>query len=330
MGLEHHHNGHPHTHGGVNGSLIKNKEGTKVLLISLIGLLLTAIFQTVIVTMTGSAALLADTIHNFGDALTSIPLWIAFVLSRQLPTKRFTYGLKRSEDFAGLFIVFVIFVSAVIAGYETLNKLSDETQVDHLGLTAIAAIVGYVGNEIVAIYRIRMGKRMGSAALIADGHHARFDSWTSLAVLIGVLGTWFGYPILDPIIGLIITVMILFTAKDSAKVIFTRLLDGIEPEYIDNITKSASKIKSIRNVNDVKARWLGHEIVIDISITIDSNLSIKEGHNVVKNLIHQLQHDIEHISSIQVHVDPLEEPGALFHKHEYYHTDHARQHTAHS
>ncbi|MBP3040740.1 cation transporter [Bacillaceae bacterium Marseille-Q3522] len=329
MGIGHHHDGHAHTHGGVDGNIIKNDEATKVLLISFAGLLITAVFQAVIVAFTGSVALFADTIHNFGDALTSIPLWIAFHLSRRLPSKRFTYGLNRSEDIAGLFIVFVIFISAVVAGYESIRRLFEPVPMTYLGTTALAAIIGFIGNEIVALYRIRMGKRMGSAALVADGHHARIDGWTSLAVLIGVIGAWFGFPIVDPIIGLIITVMILFIVKDTAKIVLIRLMDGIEPEHVKNITASALKVEGVDNVNDVKARWFGHEIIAEVSIALAPDISIKKGHDVVKNVIHRMQHDVDHLSNVQVHVDPLDEQGKSFHTHEHFHEHHHDDHDDH-
>jgi cation diffusion facilitator family transporter len=320
MGIGHHHgHEHGHTHVGVDSSIVRDRDATKVLMISLIGLLATAIIQAVIVAISGSVALLADTIHNFGDALTSIPLWFAFMLSRRKPSQRFTYGLNRSEDLAGLVIVFVIAISALVAGYESVQRLFHSTSISHLGATAAAAIIGFVGNEIVAIYRIRMGKRMGSAALVADGQHARVDGITSLAVLIGVVGTWMGYPISDALVGLAITIMIIFIVKDSAKAVFTRLLDGIEPKIIDKIGWSVLDVKGVKNVNEVKARWSGHEIIADISVALESNLSVKESHAIVKNIIHCLHHDIEHLTSIQVHVDPAEEQGSQFHSHEHFH-----------
>lgn len=319
---QHSHGGHPHTHGSINGSIIQNKEATRVLFISLAGLTITAIFQAIIVAISGSTSLLADTIHNFGDALTSIPLWIAFVLSRRKPTTRFTYGYNRSEDLAGFFILLVIFISAVLAGYESIRRLVEGSTMTHLSVTAIAAIVGFLGNELVAVYRIRMGKKLGSAALIADGHHARIDGWTSLAVLIGVISTWFGFPIIDPVIGLVITIIILFILKDSAKTILTRLLDGIEPQYIEQIKKSASEVEGVHRVYDVKARWFGHEIIAELSVALDSKLTIKEGHEVAKQVNHALQHEIDHLTSVQIHVDPLEEQGSAFHAHEHFHHDH--------
>ncbi len=331
MGAVHSHGEHGHSHVGVDSSIVKNKEATRVLMISLIAMLITAFFQVIIAAVSGTVALLADTIHNFGDALTSIPLWFAFMLSRRLPTKRFTYGLNRSEDLAGLIIIIIIAISAVVAGYESIHRMFTGTIMTNLWAVGIAAIVGFLGNELVAIYRIRTGKRMGSAALVADGHHARVDGLTSLAVLIDVFGTWLGYPIVDPIVGLGITITIIFIVKDSVKTIFSRLLDGMEPKTIDLITASIEDVKGVVGVNEVKERWFGHEIKADISIAVESDLSIKEGHNIAKEVIHRLQHDVEHLGSVHIHIDPEEEQGETFHDHEQMHEqkDHAGHEEGH-
>jgi cation diffusion facilitator family transporter len=307
------HHGHHHDHSGVDSSILENRDAIKVLLISLIGLFVTASIQAVIVGVSSSTALMADAIHNFADALTSIPLWLAFSLSARPATKRFSYGLNRSEDIAGLAILFVIFASACVAGYESVLRLIHNTPPTHLGVTSLAAIVGFLGNELAAIYRIRMGKRMGSAALIADGQHARIDGFTSLAVLIGVAGTWMGYPVVDAVIGLVITLMILWILKDSAKQIFVRLLDGIEPEVMDQILSESTSVDGVITVTDVKARWIGHGIHSEVTIIVDSGLTVRAGHDVAKNVIQTLRNVVPHLTDVQVHVDPVEEPGFTHH-----------------
>ena len=307
---------HPHSHGGVDAGLAENREATKVLLISLAGLLLTAVIQALVVALSGSVALLADTIHNFGDALTSIPLWFAFWLNRRIPTKRFSYGLNRSEDLAGLFIVAVISISALVAAYESIVRILHRTEPNHLWAVVVAAFVGFLGNEVAAIVRIRMGSKLGSAALIADGKHARIDGITSLAVLLGVIGVWLGYPIVDPIVGFMITVMILFVAKDSVKAVFTRLLDGIEPDTMDQIKTTTLSVEGVCQVTDVRARWFGHHIRAELSIAVDSQLSVRTGHDLAKAVIHRLRHDIAHLEHVEIHVDPLEEQGSVYHAHQ--------------
>ncbi len=308
-----HHHHHHHDHVGIDASILENRAAIKVLFISLIGLFTTAAIQAVIVGISSSTALMADAIHNFADALTSIPLWLAFWLSSRPATKRFSYGLNRSEDIAGLAILFVIFASGLVAGYESIVRLIHGTPPTHLIATGFAAIVGFLGNELAAVYRIRMGKRMGSAALIADGQHAKIDGFTSLAVLLGVAGTYFGYRMVDPIVGLLITLMILWILKDSAKQIFVRLLDGIEPEVVDKISSVTKAVDGVIAVTDVRARWLGHGIHAQVSITVNSQLTVRDGHEVAKKVIHTLLYEISHLADAQVHVDPVEESGLIYH-----------------
>ena len=226
---------HRHTHGTVDPTLVTTQRGLWAIKWSFIGLSATALIQVMIVWMSGSVALFADTIHNFGDAATALPLWIAFMLTRRPPSPRFTYGLGRAEDLAGVIIVVLIFCSAMVAGYQSLSRLFNPQPITYLGAVLGAALLGFLGNEAVALLRIKVGKEIGSAALIADGYHARVDGWTSLAVLIGTGGAWLGYPILDPLVGLVITVAILRIVWESGATIFTRLLDGVEPTVLADI-----------------------------------------------------------------------------------------------
>jgi cation diffusion facilitator family transporter len=252
-GHHHHHHEHEHDHGhpkGVRGvvreifaphshdaadsidsALESSAAGIRAVKISLLVLGLTAIAQVVIVALSGSIALAADTIHNFADALTSVPLWIAFALSTKAATRRYTYGFGRAEDIAGLFVVAMIALSAVIAGWEAIRRLIEPQQIEHVGWVAVAGLVGFLGNEWVALLRIRVGRRIGSAALIADGLHARTDGFTSLAVLIGAGGVALGFPLADPVVGLLITVAILVILRTAVRDVFRRLMDGVDPAY---------------------------------------------------------------------------------------------------
>src|SRR3954447_12574264 len=231
----------PHSHDAadsVDSALAASAEGIRAVKISLIALLVTAVAQLVVVVLTSSVALLADTIHNFSDALTAVPLWIAFVLGRRRPTRRYTYGYGRSEDIAGIFIIAMIALSAVVAGYESIRRLLDPQPVTNLPVLMAAGVLGFLGNELVAIYRIRVGRRIGSAALIADGLHARTDGFTSLAVVVGALGVLAGFPLADPIVGLLITVAILFVLKGAAVDIYRRLMDAVDPSLVDTAETS--------------------------------------------------------------------------------------------
>ena len=218
------------------------REGIWAIKWSFVGLFATAVFQVVIVLISGSVALLADTIHNLGDAVTAIPLWVAFTLGRRKPSKRFTYGFGRVEDLAGVAIVLIILLSALVAGYLSIDRFLHPQAVGYLWAVIIASVIGFLGNEAVAIFRIKVGQEIGSAALVADGYHARVDGLTSLAVCFGAVGVWLDYPLADPIVGLVITAAILRLVWESGRVVFTRLLDGIDPEVLDEIKQAVRPI----------------------------------------------------------------------------------------
>jgi cation diffusion facilitator family transporter len=276
-------------------------------------LILTAIFQVVIVVISGSTALLADTIHNFADALTSIPLWIAFAYSRRKPTRSMTYGYGRLEDIAGIIIIVIILFSAIVALNESIQKFITPSEIRSTGWVMAAAIIGFAGNEIVAHYRVKTGKEIGSAALVADGKHSRIDGLTSLAVFFAAVGVMLGYPVLDPIAGIIISIFIFGIVVETTKDVFKRLLDIVDPSLIDKLEEVTLSMGGVKSVHDVKARWLGHTIQVDISVAVDENLSVREGHNVAVNVHRKLIQEIPHLENITIHVDPESEIGEMKH-----------------
>ncbi|MGH8743773.1 MAG: cation diffusion facilitator family transporter [Burkholderiales bacterium] len=307
-------NGCGHTHGAIDPSITTSERGIWAIKWSFVGLFVTALLQAVVVLFSGSVALLADTIHNFGDAATAVPLWIAFALSRWKPNQRFTYGYGRMEDLAGVAIVLTIAISAIVAGYVTVQRFLHPQPIGYLWAVVAASIVGFIGNEAVAVFRIKVGKEIKSAALTADGYHARVDGWTSLAVLFGAMGVWLGYPLADPIVGLLITVAIVQIVWQSGKVVFTRMLDGVEPSIIDDIREAADYVKGVEKVTEVRARWLGHRLRAELNVAVASRLSVAEGHAIAKEVWHQLLHRLDYLSSAIVHVDPAEEAGEEFHR----------------
>src|SRR5215204_3777506 len=238
---EGHHDSHEHTHGAVDPSIATSERGIWAVKWSFVALFVTALVQLGVVLLSGSVALLSDTIHNFGDAATALPLWIAFALARLGASRRFPFGYGRVEDSAGVMVVLIILFSALVAGYQAIERLINPQPVGFLGALAAAAIVGFIGNEAVAVFRIRVGRQIGSAALIADGYHARTDGWTSLAVLAGAVGVWLGYPLLDPMVGLLIAAAILVIVWQSGKMVFSRLLDGVDPTLLDEIRSAAAR-----------------------------------------------------------------------------------------
>ncbi len=266
--------GNGHTHGVIDPTIASTECGIWAIKWSFVILALTAALQIVVVFATSSVALLADTIHNVADATTAIPLWIAFKLAQREPTATFTYGYGRVEDLAGIAIVVVILFSALVAGYQSIERLINPQPIAYLGWLALAGLIGFVGNELVAVLRISVGREINSAALIADGYHARTDGLTSLAVVAGAIGVWLGFPLADPIIGLLITLVIFGIVWQSAKAVLTRMLDGVDPAIIGDIRHSAAHVAGIKQVLDVKARWLGHKLHADVAILIDEGMPV--------------------------------------------------------
>ena len=288
-------------------------EGIRTIWLALAALGMTTALQVAIVLLSGSVALLADTIHNFVDALNSIPLLIAFYLSRRAATRRYTYGYGRAEDVAGIFIVLSIVASAGVVFYESFLKLLDPQPMSRLGWVAAAALVGFLGNETVAMLQIRTGKRIGSAALIADGQHARTDGFTSLAVLLAAGGTWLGYPIVDPLIGFGIGIAILFVTWDAVKAMWYRLMDAVEPELVDGIERAAAAIPRVETVHDVRVRWLGHRLEAELHIVVNEDLPTRESHRIAEEVRHALFHAQPRLAAINVHVDPCGHGGVDLH-----------------
>jgi cation diffusion facilitator family transporter len=305
---------HGHTHGAVDPSAATSERGIWAVKWSFAALFITALVQLVVVVLSGSVALLSDTIHNFGDALTAVPLWVAFALGRLGASRRFTFGYGRVEDLAGVVVVLIILFSAIVAGYQAVERLINPQPVGLLWAVALAAVIGFVGNEAVAIFRIRVGRQIGSAALVADGYHARTDGWTSLAVLVGAVGVWLGYPLADPIVGLLIAAAILVIVWQSGKTVFTRLLDGVDPEVIDEIRHAAAEVEGVEAVAEVRARWLGHRLRAEVNVAVDPDFSVEEGHAVAREVNHQLLHHLRYLDAAVVHVDPVQEAGEKHHR----------------
>jgi cation diffusion facilitator family transporter len=299
----------PHSHGHQQAALdptLATDRGMWALKVSLVGLLVTATFQVVIVGISGSVALLADTIHNFSDALTAIPLGLAFWLSRRARNRRYTYGYGRAEDIAGVVIVVMIAFSAGVAIYQSILKIINPQPLSNLGWVAAAAIIGFFGNELVAVFRIRIGKEIGSAALIADGYHARTDGLTSLAVLAGAIGVWLGFPLFDPIIGLGIGIAILGIVWKTAVDMWHRMMDAIDPEIYEEFSHTASHVSGVMDVHSPAIRWLGHRLYGEMHITVNCQLSTLQSHFIAEEVRHSLFHKLPALVEVVVHVDPCE------------------------
>lgn len=295
--------GHAHTHGVIDPQIAASDRGLWAVKWSFIGLITTAVLQIGIVALSGSVALLADTFHNFADAATAIPLGLAFWLSRRAPTPRFAYGYGRVEDLAGVVIVAIICLSAMVTGYESLHRFLQPQPIQQVGLVAFAALVGFLGNEMVARFRIRVGEEINSAALVADGYHARMDGLTSLAVLVSALGAGLGFPIADPLVGLCITGVIIKIVIQSAQSVFTRLLDGADPELSHEIYHTVEPVDGVA-VRQVRSRWLGHQLQVHLKLAVAADLSIAESEILKQAVRDQLSQHLPCLRESVIELQP--------------------------
>jgi cation diffusion facilitator family transporter len=296
--------GHKHEHHHEYDLAKNSKDGIKALKISFLGLMITAFFQFFIVLYTGSVALLADTVHNFSDALTAIPLWIAYRLNLKQKSKKYPYGYGRAEDLAGLFIILMIAFSAFVVFWESVRRLYNPIELDHLGILALSGIIGFLGNELVAKYRIGVGKRISSEALVADGMHARTDGLTSLAVLVGALGAYFGYPIVDPIVGIIIGFMILMILKDTTSTLWFRLMDRADLRLIEKIERISKTYDGIAEIHEIKTRSSGQSLFAELHIVMNREYTIEESHEITTGLQEGLRSEIQNLVEVIVYPIP--------------------------
>jgi len=293
----------PHTHDAadsVDDALEASAQGIRALKVSLFMLLGTTVLQFLVVLVSGSVALLADTIHNFSDALTAVPLWVAFILGRRAATRRYTYGFGRAEDLAGLFIVAVVALSAVLAAWQSVDRLIHPQVLQNLGWVMGAGLIGFAGNEAVAIYRIRIGRRIGSAALVADGVHARMDGFTSLAVVLGAGGVMLGFPLADPIVGLLISAAIIILLWGTVRSIGRRLMDGIEPELVDRARHALEATPGVVDVKRVQLRWVGHRLQGAATIAVDAEASLRLAEQTLHEAGHRLRHALPKLDEMVV------------------------------
>jgi cation diffusion facilitator family transporter len=304
--------GHRHET-NVDASLEGSAEGIRAVKLSLAGLAVTAAIQLAIVLLSGSAGLLADTIHNFSDALTAIPLGLAFVVGRRPANTSYTYGYGRAEDLAGVAVVLIIFASAVLAFWESLQRLFHPAPLPYVGVVMAAAVVGFLGNEGVAWLRTRTGRKIGSAALEADGQHARADGYTSLGVLVGAVAVWLGAPIADPIVGMLISVAILVVSKDTAVAMWRRLMDAVDPSLVARVERAALATPGVQSIEDLRVRWLGHRLWAELHAVVDEDLPLRDAHAVAEDLRHRLYHAVPQLAETSVHLDPCGHSGADAH-----------------
>lgn len=309
--------GHGHSHATFDAELTTHRAAIRAIWISVVGLGLTAAFQLGIVAISGSAGLFADALHNVGDVAGTAALWIGFQLSRRAATDRFTYGWRRSEDLAGLFILVAIAVSAGLAGWDSLTALLGEDHiVRNTGAAFAAALVGAAGNEAVAFYKIRVGRRIDSVPLVADGQHARVDGLVSLGAAAGIVGVWLGFPAADPLAGLAITAVIVGILVHTGREVLARNLDAVDPDVVDRIRDLSLGTPGVHDVHDVRARHAGRSLLVQLHVDVDGSLPLRDAHAIAEEVRHAIAHAFPAAVDVDVHLDPAGE-------------DHAHDQTAH-
>jgi cation diffusion facilitator family transporter len=302
----------PHSHDAadqVDPAMETSSDGMRALWISLAVLGATAAFQAVVAVASGSVALLSDTLHNLADAMTAVPVGIAFWLGRRPPTRRFTYGYGRAEDVAGVLVVLVILASAVFAGYESIRRLAEPTDVRFLWAVAVAGLVGAAGNEIAAQVRLRTGRRIGSAALVADGLHARTDAVTSAAVLLSAGGAALGWRWADPVVGLAITVAIATVTWGAARQVLARLMDAVDPGLVTRATDALADVAGVVGVDRVRLRWIGHALRAEVDLTVAPGVTVEDAHRTAHAAEHELTHAVPRLTAATVHAHPAQPPA---------------------
>ncbi len=298
--------GHAHTHARPASAdpLYTNELGIRTVKLALAALGLTTLLQLLIYLASGSVALLADTVHNLGDALNSVPLWVAFVLARRAANRRYTYGYGRAEDLAGLLIVVSIAFSAGYILWESIQKFIHPEPLENLGWVAAAALIGFLGNEFVAVLQIQVGRRIGSEAMITDGRHARADGLTSLAVLIAVAGTWLGYPIVDPIIGLLIGLAIVFITRDAVIAMWYRLMDAVDPALVERAEETIRRDADVQAVDGLRMRWVGHRLHLEATLALAPQLTTAVAATITARVRHELLHAIPNLADVRLEITP--------------------------
>jgi cation diffusion facilitator family transporter len=291
-------------------TLPDEKAATRAVIVSAVALGIAAVVEFAGSRQSHSAGVLADALHNAGDVLTTLVLLGAFAVARRPATRRFPSGFGRVEDVATLVIVLVIVFTAAAAALESLTRILSTEGYQNAGPALAAAAVGVVANHGVSEYKIRVGRRIRSLALEADGLHSRLDAIVSAGAFVGLALAWMGFAIADPLSGLAITIAIVYILAGTVGRLVLRMMDAVDPAVIEQITTAALSAKGVLGVHDVRARWVGRELVAVIHIDCPPDSTLAQAHDIAQAVEHEVEHRVPAVR-LDVHMDP----GTGAHRH---------------
>jgi cation diffusion facilitator family transporter len=274
----------------------ERREANRAVAVSAVGLALTGLLEMAIALLSGSVALLGDALHNLSDVSTSALVFVGFRASRKLPSERYPYGYQRAEDLAGIGVALVIWGSALVAGFESVTKLLHHGSTTHLGWGIAAAAVGIAGNQIVARYKLLVGKRIRSATLVADAKHSWLDALSSAGALLGLIGVALGWSWADAVAGIVVTGFICHVGWEVTVDIAHRLLDGVDPEIITTAEAVAVTVPGVKHAH-ARARWTGRTLRIEVEGFLDPDTTVAAADRIGRSVACALEPEIPEMRS---------------------------------
>jgi len=273
------------------------RQANRAVAVSAVGLGLTGLAELLIAVLTGSVGLLGDAIHNLSDVSTSVVVFLGFRLSRRPPTERYPYGLERAEDLAGIGIAIVIWASAAFAGAESIRKLIGHGHTSDVGVGIAGAVIGIIGNQLVARYKLAVGRRIGSATLVADARHSWLDALSSAGALAGLIAVALGQPWGDPVAGLAVTAFICHVGYEVTSDVVHRLADSIDPEVIGQAEAAAASVPGVVHAH-ARARWTGRTLRVEIEGWVSPDLTTRDADAIGRQVAQALSRDLPDAGSL--------------------------------
>lgn len=257
----------------------ERRQAVRALAVSGVGLAVTGLVELAIALLSGSVALLGDALHNLSDVSTSVAVFIGFRVSRRAPSERYPYGYERAEDLAGVAIAVVIWASAALAAAESVAKLVHHGHTHYVGWGIAAAAAGIAGNQLVARYKLVVGRRINSATLIADARHSWLDALSSAGAAIGLIGVLAGLPWADGVAGLVVTGFICHVGWEVSVDVAHRLMDGIDPDVLAAAEAAAADVPGVRHAH-ARARWTGRTLRVEVEGWVDAATTVEEADRI--------------------------------------------------